>query len=52
METYPHKITTTTQPHIRFIKHHFINARINKQQELGSFLRIVTIFTKSQAAAQ
>jgi len=37
---------------INVIKHHFINARINKQQELGSFLTIVTTFTKSQAAAQ
>jgi hypothetical protein len=30
----------------------FINARINKQQEPGSFLRIVVIFRKPQATAQ
>jgi hypothetical protein len=37
---------------INVIEYHFINARINRQQELVSFLRTVTIFTKFQAAAQ
>jgi flagellar basal body rod protein FlgC len=37
---------------INVIKYNIINARINKQQELGPFLRIVTIYTASQATAQ